>query len=844
MRPFDFRPLAIGCVLNIGILAAGVVSPATGQKRAAGAVSTPVVVPGKKADHTLLFNGWKLTPAGRHIPTGDMLLGGAISPDGRLLAISNCGYNTHALNIVDLTTEKMVAQIKLPRAWNGAAWSGDSKKIFAAGGISGPGNDVHVVALDSDGQWRLAKGFRLKGNDPKNSSVSGLALSVNDEVLYVLNNSDDKLYLLDPVSGKTISSLPIGDHPIACRVSLNHRRLFVANWGGSEVVSVDITVPTLPQVLNRMPTGAHPNDLALSTDDRLYVSCGNADAITVLDLRSLNTLETIRTTLTPKSPFGSTPNSVAVSADNKTVYVANADNNDVCVVDVSSRGHSQVRGFIPTGWYPTGVAALPDNKRIIICSGKGLGTGPNMAIKPIDPDVQSGFQHHARKLSGLISFVDVPDDIQLAAYTHQVVENTPYRDTQLIESASRLRTAVPRKIGDPCPIKYVLYIIKENRTYDQVFGDVTRGNGDPGLCLFGDQVTPNHHALAQQFVLLDNLYCNGEVSADGHPWSTSAIATDFTQRSWVLSYSAKGNTRQTDSVAEPAGGYIWDACALKGLSYRSYGEYTYATSSESAPEQKVEGAKGLIGHGSPKYVGIGWPKGKEMRDTDKAQAYIDEFKDFEKKGEIPRFSVMSLGEDHTSGTWPGAHTPKASVASNDVALGRIVEAISKSSVWKEFAIFVIEDDAQNGPDHVDSHRTAGLVISPYTRRRYVDSTLYTTASMLRTMELILGLPPLTQYDASATPMFASFTLKPDLTPYTLQQARIDLDARNKATAYGAAESMKMDFSAYDRIDEDTLNRILWHAIKGPDKPMPAPVRSALLNASGHVHKVIRKDDDD
>jgi hypothetical protein len=486
-----------------------------------------------------------------------------------------------------------------------------------------------------------------------------------------------------------------------------------------------------------------------------------------------------------------------------------------------------VAGFIPTGWYPSAVDVSPDGRKILLCSGKGTGSKPNPAKTPISTTAVGGFEYIGRQLNGMVSFLDIPSSKQLAAYTKQVYANSPYRDTQLKTSQSELKTAIPTRIGDSSPIKYVLYIIKENRTYDQVFGDLPKGNGDPALCLFGRGVTPNHHALAEQFVTLDNLYCSGEVSADGHPWSTSAIATDFTQRSWVLSYSAKGQTVRSDSVGDPEAGYIWDACNRKGLSYRSYGEYVYASSSEAAPEQRVAGARGLSGHGSPKWVGIGWPKGKEMRDPDKADVFVEEFKEFERTNTIPRFMVMSLGENHTEGTKIGAYTPKAKNGSGDQALGKVVDCISHSSAWKEFAIFVIEDDAQNGPDHVDSHRTVGLVISPYARRGAVDSTMYSTCSMLRTMELILGLPPMTQYDASATPMFASFTDKPDLTPYGLLSPRISLTERNGTTAYGARESGKMDFREYDRIDEDALNRILWHSIKGKNAPYPAPVRRAM-----------------
>jgi len=374
----------------------------------------------------------------------------------------------------------------------------------------------------------------------------------------------------------------------------------------------------------------------------------------------------------------------------------------------------------------------------------------------------------------------------------------------------------------------VLYIIKENRTYDQVFGDLTRGNGDPTLVMFGREVTPNHHKLAEEFVILDNLYCNGHVSADGHPWSTMAYNTDYTARNWALTYSGRAGVRDDEEggLSNAPSGYLWDACARAGLSYRSYGEYGRRVSLPDG-SFKVDGAvPGLIGHMCPDF-GVPKVKGGRARDTDFADTFIREFGDFERNGTLPRFMVMSLGEDHTTGTRPGSYTPRACVASNDLALGRIVDAISHSKHWPEIAIFVIEDDAQNGPDHVDAHRTVGLVISPYTQRKHLDSTQYSTVSMIRTLELILGLAPLSQYDAAARPMFASFTGRPDLTPYVHEPARIDLNEVNAPTAYGAIRSSKMNFDAYDKIDDFELNEILWRAIKGKDAPVPPAVRRAI-----------------
>jgi len=661
--------------------------------------------------------------------------------------------------------------------------------------------------------------------------VAGLALSRDEKTLFALDNTKGVLYSVDLTSGGTRSKLPVGDHPMECRLSNSGKSLFVANWGGKEVAVVDVSDPATLSVSSRIPTGDHPNGLAVSKDERLFVSCGNDDAVSVFDLKAGKTLETVKTTLTPNSPSGSTPVALSLSPDGKALYVANADNNDVCVMDVSRHGNTRVKGFIPTGWYPSAVAVTGDGKRIIIGSGKGKGSGPNPSKAPISSVVPSGFEYIGKQLNGLVSFVDVPSDSQLDSYSKVAHACSPYADSQLAGTKNLRPTAIPTKIGDPSPIKHVLYIIKENRTYDQVYGDMPKGNGDPNLCLFGKDITPNQHALAEQFALLDNLYCNGEVSQDGHPWSTSAICVDFQQRAWVLGYSGKGKLPETAVVTDPKAGYLWQAADRKGLSIRNYGEM------RNHPSWKDKQSEAFIGKVGPNQP----PPG---RDTDKADIFIQEFKDFEKANKIPSLMVMSLGENHTRGTTPGAFTPKAAVASNDQAVGKIVEAISHSSAWKEFAIFIIEDDAQNGPDHVDSHRTTGLVISPYIRRGTLDSTMYSTASMLRTMELILGLKPLTQYDASATPMFESFTDKADLTPFTLVPAKTDLNARNGVAAFGARQSARMDWSEYDRIDEDALNRILWHSIKGTNVPMPAPVRRAVPTGVHRASATARKDDDD
>jgi hypothetical protein len=434
------------------------------------------------------------------------------------------------------------------------------------------------------------------------------------------------------------------------------------------------------------------------------------------------------------------------------------------------------------------------------------------------PNPETPYDYIGDVLSGHVSIVDIPDAKQLAAYTKQAIANVPVPAAHVDSAlAARIQRDVFPKI------KHVLYIIRENRTYDQVLGDLGVGNGDPKLVLFGEKVTPNAHMLTRRFVTLDNLYCDGEVSEDGHQWSDAAYATDFNQKAWTNSYSRRAEVAADERLMNSPAGYLWDNCARHNKTFRTYGEAAgFVSNPDEEPRVKATGS--LTGHASLEWLKL---KSKGARDTEKAAVFIREMKDAEKTGDWPNFMVMALGEDHTQGLTPGAFTPQARVASNDLAVGQIVEAISNSKFWSETAIFIIEDDAQNGPDHVDAHRTVGLVISPWIKRGVVDSTMYTTSSMVRTMELILGLPPMTQFDAAATPMYYSFTTEPALDPIRLNTAQIDLMSKNPATGPGARASLKLDFSDVDRADPDELNRILWVAIR-PGEPMPAPVRSAFI----------------
>jgi YVTN family beta-propeller protein len=816
--------------------------------------------PGPTEDGFLLPNGWTITPAGEQVVLTDLPLNIVPLPGGKLALVATSGFNAHELSLIDLQTRRVVAKQSVRQSWYGLAVDAADGRVWWSGG----GADMlHTFTLADAKLTRTgaaepepAKGKDDRERRPRERGFrSGLLLDAKGQRLYTLNINEATLAAVDLKTGKTDKTGPCGVRPYDIVRGRNGALLYVSDWADRAVLAVD---PDSLRVVARIAVGEHPNQMATHPkDDRLFVACASTNGVAVLDTKRGVVTEMIVTALFPKAPQGSTPDALALAPDGKTLYVANADNNCVAVIDVSTADKSQVLGFIPTGWYPTAIAVTPDGKNLLVGVGKGNQTRANPIKKKGEGDKDKPTEEPKNKddkkpdgderklpypyigttLSGALSIVPIPGEKKLIDYTRTVYRNCPYSDELLSAVPSKQKTAIPTKVGDPSPIKYVIYIIKENRTYDQVFGDIKKGNGDPSLVMFGEEVTPNHHKLANEFVLLDNLYCNGQVSRDGHPWSTMAYNTDYIARDWHLTYSRRKGVDDDDKgdLSNAPSGYLWDACARSKLGYRSYGEYGKRVSTGDGA-MKMEGrVPGLVGHVCPDY-GIDKKDKERMRDTDNVEVFLKEYRRFERTGTMPRFIVMSLGEDHTVGTRPGGYTPRACVASNDLALGRLVEAVSKGNHWKETAIFVIEDDAQNGPDHVDAHRTVGLVISPFTKRKFVDSTQYSTVSMVRTMELILGLPPLSQYDAAARPMYHSFTDKADLTPYTHEKARIDLDAKNDKKAYGAERSAKMDFSDYDLVDDFELNEILWRSIKGPKAPIPATVRRAIANRPVEAQK--------
>ena len=791
--------------------------------------------PGTEKGVTTLPNGWRLSPAGKHLSVGDLPFAMAESPDGKELAIVNGGYARPTISIVDLDRFQIKDTIELENAWSGLAWSPSGDRIYQAAGAE---NAIEELVRDK-GTWGRAGKISL-GAALENSFLGGLALSPDGKRLFVVDPLGQTLTAVDLAARQAGKTVHLSAEPYTCLLDRDGRSLFVSLWGGGKVLLLDSE--TL-EMRAEIPVGEHPNAMALSGDGaRLFVACANTNAVWAIDVSKREAQEQISVAMYPKAPEGATPNGLGLSPDGKTLLVANADNNAVAVVDVEHAGSSRVKGYIPSGWYPTAAQFTKDGSRILILSGKGLASQPN----PRGPQPgKKSSQYIGEILVGALSALPAPSPKELTRYTKTVYALTPYRDAALLApDKAPARSPIPRQVGGSSPIRHVFYVIRENRTYDQILGDVKEGNGDSTLCLFGEEITPNAHALAREFVLFDNFFVNAEVSHTGHSFSTAAYATDVTEKVWPIFYAGRGGQYVSEgggpdrnaygNVSAPAAGYIWDACRRKGIALRDYGEFAVAGGDDASTDTAgrppyVGSVPGIRGFVCPNYP----PYDLTIPDGRRVDAWLSEFHRFEKDGTLPPLSIIRLGNDHTQGTKVGAWTPRAMIAENDLALGRVVEAISKSRYWRESAIFVLEDDAQSGPDHVDAHRSVLLVASPYVRHGSVDSTLYTTCGVLRTIELVLGLPPMSQCDAAATPLYGAFQEALELRAFVHRDARVSIDERNPPHAAGSEASARMDFSRPDLAPERELNEILWKSVKGESSPMPPPVHAAFVQPVEH-----------
>ncbi len=780
----------------------------------------------------VLPNGWSLTPAGQGYLLGDLPLNMAVSGSGKLLAVTNNGQSTQSIQLINGLTGNILDNIEVEKCWVGLKFSKDEKFLYASGG-----NDNLILKYAvKNKKLILQDSLKLGKRWPNKISPAGIDIDDEKNVLYVVTKDDNSLYVLDLQTKKVINKYALEAQAYTCLLSPDKKELYITCWGCDKLVVFNTLTKTFTDKIN---VGDNPNDICLTKSGKyLFVANANDNSVSIIDILSKKVIETLSTSLYPNAPQGSTTNGLALSPDEKTLYIANADNNCLSVFDVSQPGNSVSKGFIPTGWYPTCVKAI--GNKIFVTNGKGFSSfanpeGPNPVEKEDKVVYQQGDTSNIKKeqyigglLIGTMLVINVPDAKELAAYSQQVYQNTPYSKEKESLSQGETGNPIPQKVGDPSPIKHVFYVVKENRTYDQVLGDMKEGNGDSSLVLFGEKITPNQHKLARDFVLLDNFYVDGEVSADGHNWSLGAYATDYLEKNWVTSYGDRGGVyvgEGTVEIANNKNGFIWNDCQRAGVSFRTYGEFA----TNYKPNIPV-----LKDHFCPYYTS--WDL--TVRDTTRFGQWKREFDSLLSVNALPQLNTLRFPNDHTEGLKTGRPTPFAHNADNDLAVGMFIDYLSKSPVWKESSVFIVEDDAQNGPDHVDAHRSPAYIAGPFVKRNFVDHTPYTTSGILRTIELILGLPPMSQYDAAAVPLWRCFTSTPDETVFNHLPAQVDITEKNTATNKLSEKSAAFNFTKEDAINDAEFNEVLWKGIKGMNSVMPSPKRAAFLS----VRKDVENDD--
>ena len=817
----------------------------------------------------------------------------ALSPDGRILATSG---KTNEIVLLDPASGEILGRVRPPaddavrpagdddsdrnlkpdgqaiQSYTGLVFAPDGRRLY----MSNVHGSVKVFAVRDE---TVVPSYSIQlppANAPERARdiPSGLAVSADGARLYVCGNLSNRLFEIDAATGDVLRTFDVGVAPYD--VILVGDRAFVSNWGGRRPGPNDLTGPagkgtrvrvdpvrhiasegTVSVVdlktaqLREVFVGLHASALAVAPDGR-HVVCANSagDTLSILDAATGDVVDTAWTKRTPADLYGAMPNALAFSSDGERLYVCNGAQNAVAVMDwePEERGGTKLLGLIPVGWHPGAVVVDPARQRLAVANIKGL------PVKPKPRGASAGFNSH--HYHGSVSILPIPGDDDLPPLSERVARNMragAIRDALAPPRPGQPPRVIPERIGEPSLIEHVVYVIKENRTYDQVLGDMPQGNGRPELCIFGAEITPNQHALASEFVLLDNAYCCGILSADGHNWSTSAVATNYLERSFAgfpRSYPDGMEDADTDAIAWSPAGFLWDNAVKHGKTIRNYGEFMMprvgwrdakrpgrpdfaacfsawragpdAGEVRFASEPAIESIRPF----SPSDC-VGWDM--SVPDQFRADFILRELADYERQGRYPNLVIICLPQDHTSGTDPRCPTPAACVADNDLALGRIVEALSKSRFWPKMAIFAIEDDPQDGWDHVSGYRTTVYVAGPHVKRGATVSTRYNTTSILRTIGQILGMPPLNQFDASATPMTDCFTDVADPTPFVARPATVPLDQMNAdpkaildpVLKAGALASATMNFREVDKAPEDALNRVLWHAMKGSAAPYPS-----------------------
>jgi YVTN family beta-propeller protein len=766
-----------------------------------------------------LPTGLRLDTAGTTSDLGNFPLKIVAAPDGRHLIVLLSGWREQGLHVVDRGSGRVVQTIPQPAAFFGLVFSPDGRALYASGG----NEDVVYRYAWENGEARPDGKLVLAAKEVDKEATrypAGLAISPDGRQLYVAENLSDTLAVLDLPSGRVLQRLPTAHYPYDVVVRPDGA-LFVSAWGASSVGTFRVAQRSAASgggllVANGgIEVGRHPSGLLLSpSGKRLFVACASTDSIAVIDTKERRVVKTLHDPPPAGPREGSTPNSLALSEDGTRLFVAEADSNAIAVFDLSrhtagsprARGSDRLTGRIPVGWYPTGV--LLDGDALLVLNGKGRGAGPNPGmVQPLAKLVPTSTDYMLGQLNGTLTTIPRAALDALPELTRRVVRANGWDG--------------PRTAPSYPPFEHVVYIIKENRTYDQVFGDLPKGDGEPKLLFFPRQVSPNHHALAERFGLFDRFFTNAEVSAQGHPWSTSAYVTDYTEKTTPSLYSDRRPERDEGDVDEPATGYIWSLAVQKGKSVRVYGELAEPVKGANPPRYRST-KPSLRSFTSPDYPSFDMAISDQLR----ADVWLREFRGFVATGRMPALEILHLPNDHTSGARPGKPTPRAAMADNDLALGRIVEALSTSPFWRSTVVFVLEDDAQAGPDHVDSHRSVMLAMSAYNRpgtwHRFVNTT-----DVLATVEDILGLGRLSQFDHYGRPLREIFSKEADLTPYRTAVPEVPLDELNPATAPAASESELLNLDSPDASNDDLFNHILWRTIKGESIPFPKPKRIPL-----------------
>lgn len=880
-RKARIRLKRIGIVVAALLTAVAVLFTGTVLQKAVAILPENAIV-GRQPDGSVLVTTDQfITPAGKQIEFSGRPVAVAFSPDGRTAAFLN-GSRGSFIILVDLATGTLKQEFNPTNggtSFEGIVYSKDGRKLFASDASS----RLVIANVADDGTLSLDTSVSL----PARSYPGGLALSENGQTLYIALSRNNTLGVFNVASRELVAEIPVGNAPHAVVVA--GEKAYVSNQGGRKAGEGDFTndssgtaivadpetggsvtgtisvVDLVNQTaVKNISVGLQPTGM-MKHKDYLFVANTHSDSISAINTNSDQVVKTIDIKPFAKAPFGSLPNAVAMVGDNQLI-VSLGTANALAVYDWQGADKPvHLQGLVPTGWYPGALAVDSERQQLVVANVKGVGSlGPDftLTLGGITKTGKSGYAY-----LGSTSLIPYPSFQVLPSYTALVVRNNGWvrKESNRPGKLDAPARAIPQRIGEPSPIKHVFYIIKENRTYDQVFGDDPRGNGDSNLVLFGAAVTPNLHALTRQFPLLDNFYDSGAISADGHQWNVQAIASDYIEKAFgnfLRSYPFNGG----DSLAYAPSGFLWQNAIKYGKSVRVYGEY--ANQFSLAPDATGEFGRwidwyndALILEGKQSgelHVPVGTFQTKSdvpsldrllnrdfpnytnnIPDIYRADIFLSEFEQYVANGNLPDLVVMQLNTDHTSGNAVNTPTPRAQVADNDLALGRIVDAISHSPYWKETAIFVVEDDSQNGVDHVDGHRTEALAISPYTKHNaVVDSTYYTQIDMVRTIEQILGLPPMNQMDLAASPMYSAFTDQPDFTPYDILPNQIPLNELNpgSTTAVGKVQrawilaSNQMFGKAKLRPDEqneELLNRAIWYSIKGFDHPYPGDTKVLL-----------------